>query len=69
MNDEAICLRNDLIRRADSCDVLAEEHTRYGNTDDARVCAERASIYRHAAELVRVYLKTNGAPRAAEPAR
>lgn len=57
-------LHNDLTRRANSCAVLADEHARYGNVDDARRCDGKAAAYRHAAELVRVYLKVDGVRRA-----
>ncbi len=47
-------LRDDLMRRADTCDLLARNYNDTGAHGDARRCEGEALAYRHAAELLRV---------------
>ena len=54
-NDDVTELYNDLMRRAEACDVLAERYDR-ASVNAAR-CGGKADAYRHAAELLRAAAK------------
>ena len=70
-NGDVTELHSDLLRRAEACDVLAEDARRNMRSrdglasalasDDGARCARKASAYRHAAELLAAAAK-DGAP-------